>query len=61
MCGFVLHSPLLQHLGQVWQGMAVSGYRCSLQCMPAERQRDAKWPLWLSHWPSCLSDLINEK
>lgn len=26
-----------------------------------QKERDAKWPLWLSHWPSCLSDLINEK
>lgn len=61
MYGFVLHSLLLQHLGKVWQVMSVSGYRCSLRCGPAERERDAKWPLWLPRWPSHLRDLITEK
>lgn len=40
MYGFVLHSLLLQHLGKVWQVMSVSGYRCSLRCGPAERERE---------------------
>lgn len=26
-----------------------------------KRERDAKWSLWLSRWPSCLSDLLNAK